>query len=151
MIVPARQRTVDVDLHARLIDAAKNIGTVDLHPKRIAPDLDLEEFENHVGIGAEIQFDLVADGDVLDRLGDEEAQTPTAVVAKETNYAVGQRRGAQFRVLIVLQQIHPHQLRPVFRLAVAVLNLEGNFRCLPSFAVASTSRWGSSPCLRWCR
>ena len=69
VIVPACKRAIYFDLYARLVHAAKNTRAVDLHPKVVAPDLELQQFKDHVRVGTEIQFDLVADGDVFDRLG----------------------------------------------------------------------------------
>ena len=63
-----------------------------------------------VGIGAEVQLDLVADGDVFDRLRGEEGEPVAAIVAKDADHAVGERRGAELRFLVVGQQVHPDEL-----------------------------------------
>ena len=110
MVIPAGHRAIDLDLHARLIDASEDVGAVDLHPQVVAPGSQLDQIEDHLGVDAQIQFDLVADGHVLDRLGHEEAQPVAAVLAEEPHGAVGQRRGAELRVLVVGQEVHPHQL-----------------------------------------
>ncbi len=43
----------------------------------------LNEFEDHFRIDPQVQFDLVADGDVLDRLGRQEAQ-PSRPLSRNT-------------------------------------------------------------------
>ncbi len=83
-----------------------------------------DQLEDHLGIGAQIQFDLVADRNVFDRLLREIRQPVAAVVAEHADHAVGQRRRAELRILVVGQQIHPHELVAVFLRPVAVLNFE---------------------------
>ena len=61
---------------------------------------------------------------------DQEAQSVVAVLAEDADHAVGQRRRAELRVLVVGQQVHPHQLVAVFGRAVAVLDLERHGRAL---------------------
>ena len=97
-------------------------------------------------VGAKVQFDLVADGYVLDRLGHQEAQPVAAVLAEYADRAVRQRRGAQLRVLVVGQQIHPHQLVAVFGRAVAILDLErhlGRFKAPHPLRPAVADRLGA--------
>ena len=71
------------------IDAAEDVGAVDLHPEVVAPSPQLDQLEDHLGVGAEVQLDLVADGDVLDRLGHEEAQPVAAVLAEDATMPSG--------------------------------------------------------------
>ena len=80
----------------------------------LARGAELDQLEDHFRIGTEIQLDLVADRDVLDRLLREIRQPVAAVVAKDADDAVGQRRRAELRFLVVGEQIHPHELVAVF-------------------------------------
>ena len=72
---------------------------------------ELDQLEDHLRVGPEVQLDLVADGDVLDRLGHQERKPVAAVLAEDADHAVRQRRGAELRFLVVGQQVHAHQLR----------------------------------------
>ena len=68
MIIPADDRGVDLDLHARLAHLAEHVGPIDLHPDVVAERPQLDQLEDHVRVGAEVQLDLVADRDVFDGL-----------------------------------------------------------------------------------
>ena len=122
---PSRPRELLTSIcDARLVHPPEDVGAVDLHPDVVPPGPQLDQLEDHLRVGAQVQLDLVADGDVLDRLGDQERQPVAAVLAEDPHHAIRQRRRAQLRLLVVGQQIHPDELVAVFRHAVAVLDLE---------------------------
>ena len=89
---------------------------------------ELDPLEDHLGIGAQVQLDLVADRDVFDRLLREIGEPVAAIVAEDADHAIRQWRRAELRVLVVREQVHSDELLAIFLRAVAVLDLERHGR-----------------------
>src|SRR5262249_2247129 len=107
-------------------DLAELAGAVDLQDQVAAKKAELDELEDDFGIGAEIEINLIPNGNVLDGLLRQIGEPVAAVVAKDADDPVRERGRAEFRFLVVPQQVHPHKLLAIVLGTIAILDFEGD-------------------------
>src|SRR5262245_39515811 len=105
MVVPSDKRSILLLEHTIATDLAKLVRTVNAENQVGAECAVFDQLKNHLRIDTEFEFDLVTNWYILNRLLRQVRQTIAPVVAEDADRSIGEWRGAEFRFLIVLEQI----------------------------------------------